>query len=252
MGPGRGQSTVGRGQQHFRLLGEGAVNLLYFPQRDLGLGQGIAGQPGGQQYDAPFDAQRYDRYFQPPVAGGCRIEVGERRREVPRRKGGQRAILHRIERFQVLPDLGVQSGRGNVIGVSPAGRPQPQVSARAGVERAGRPEQVARLPQHDHRVPCVFQGRREPAQAEVHDRAAVQHPRGQDTAGPAHGRLEGGQPGRRPAREDERHAQAGEDLGFPLDRAGAAGLAQRLAQLTDPGLDVAEVTQHDPRGLMGH
>ena len=64
--------------------------------------------------------------------------------------------------------------------------------------------------------------------------------------------VEGGQPGRRPAREDERHAQAGEYLGLALGRAGAAGLAQRLAQFTDPGLDVAEVAQHDPRGLMSH
>ena len=35
------------------------MNLLDFPQRGLGFGQGIAGQPGGQQHGAPFDAQRY-------------------------------------------------------------------------------------------------------------------------------------------------------------------------------------------------
>ena len=64
--------------------------------------------------------------------------------------------------------------------------------------------------------------------------------------------LEGRQPGRRPAREDERYAQAGEHIGLALGRAGTAGLAQCLAQFTDPGLDVAVVAQHDPRGLMGH
>ena len=43
------------------------------------------------------------------------------------------------------------------------------------------------------------------------------------------------------ARENEGHAQAGEHLGLALGRAGAASLAQCLAQFTDPGLDVAEV-----------
>ena len=101
-------------------------------------------------------------------------------------------------------------------------------------------------------MPRVFQGSREPAQAEEHDRAPGQHPCGQDTTGPAHGVVEGGQPGRRPAREDERYAQAGEYIGFTLGLTSTAGLAQRLAQFTDPGLDVAVVAQHDRRRLMSH
>jgi hypothetical protein len=120
------------------------------------------------------------------------------------------------------------------------------------VKRASRPEQVARAPQHHDRVPRVLQGRRKPAQGVEHDRAPVQDPRRQDTTGPAHGGVECGQPGRRPVGEDERCAEAGEYVGFALGRAGAAGLAQRQAQFTDPGLDVAEVAQHDPRGLMSH
>ena len=108
------------------------------------------------------------------------------------------------------------------------------------------------MPQHGDRVPRVFQGLRIPAQAEEHDRAAVPDPCRRHAAGLAHGGLEGSQSGRRPARENERHAQAGQHLGLTLGRAGAAGLAQCLAQFTDPGLDVAVVTQHDPRSLMGH
>ena len=178
--------------------------------------------------------------------------TGQRGREVSGCEGGPRAIGHRVERFQFLPDGGVQPGGGNVIGIGPAGRPQVQVNAGPGVQRASCPEQVARLPQHGDRVPRVFQSRREPAQGVEHDRAAVPDPGRRHATGPAHGGLEGGQPGRRPARENERHAQAGEDLGLALGRAGAAGLAQCLAQFTDPGLDVAVVAQHDPRGLMGH
>lgn len=101
-------------------------------------------------------------------------------------------------------------------------------------------------------MPHVFQDRRVPAQDEEHDRAPVPHPRGQDTTGPAHGGVEGGQPSRRPAREDERQAQAGEYIGFAVGRPGAASQAQRLAQFTDTGLYVAAVAQHDPGGLMGH
>ena len=46
----------------------------------------------------------------------------------------------------VLPDFGEQPRGGKVIGVGTAGRPQPQVGARAGVQRASRPEQIARPP----------------------------------------------------------------------------------------------------------
>jgi hypothetical protein len=252
LGLGRGQGAVGRHQQKFRLLVERGADFRYFPQRGLGFRQGIVDQPGGQQHGAPFDAHRYGRHLQPLVAGGRRIEVGQRGWEVPRRVGGQRPIEHRSERFQFLSDGGVQPYGRNVIGVGPAGRPQPQVGARAEVKRASRPEQIARAPQHDDRVPRVFQSGREPAQSEEQDSPPVQHLRRQDTRGPAQGGFEGGQPGRRPAREEERHAQAGQDIGFTLGRARAAGLAQCLAQFTDPGLDVAEVAQHDPRGLMGH
>ena len=90
-------------------------------------------------------------------------------------------------------------------------------------------------------MPRVFQGGRELTQVEEHGGTPVPDPGRHHTIRPAHGGLDGGQPGRRPARENEGHAQAGEHLGLALGRAGAASLAQCLAQFTDPGLDVAEV-----------
>ena len=72
LGLRRGQRAVGRLEQQFRLLRNQAMDLLHFPQRGLGLGQGVVGQPGRQQHVTPFAAQRYGRYVQPPIAQGRR------------------------------------------------------------------------------------------------------------------------------------------------------------------------------------
>jgi len=85
------------------------------------------------------------------------------------------------------------------------------------------------------------------AQGIEHNPAPVQYLRGPGTAGPAQSGFEAASRPR-PAAKRAPH-QAGQDIGLalgePVRRAGAAP-----AQFTDPGLDVAEIAQHDPRGLM--
>ena len=64
--------------------------------------------------------------------------------------------------------------------------------------------------------------------------------------------VECGESVRRPACVGERQAQGGQHISFALGRAGPAGQTQRGAQLTDPRIDITDIAQNDPRGLMGH
>jgi hypothetical protein len=135
------------------------------------------------------------------------------------------------------------------VGGRAAGRSDAQVGHSAGVERASRPEPVAASLQDGDRVPQVLQGRRVLAQTPQHVPAPVQDPARHRPAGELRRAVQGGQPGRGPARLHEGDAQGGQDVGLPLHRACPAGQAEGGPELGDAGPDITEIAQDNSGSL---
>ena len=248
-----GQRAVGRHQQQFGLLGGPAMGVLDITDRRVRLGQRVAGQPGRQQHGAPVDAEGWYRHTERPVAGRGHIKAGKGGRQVSQREGSHRAIVHHVDRFQLLAGFGEQALGGREISVGAARRPQRHVNQRPGAQAREQSTPVARAPQHDDRLTKIVQGRRVPAEGPQRNAAAVQHPA--QSAAPldsCKARSNAARPVRRPAREDECYSQAGQHLSFAFRRAGPACQAQRVTQLAKACVDITELAQHDSRGLMSH
>ncbi len=109
--------------------------------------------------------------------------------------------------FKVLAGLRVQVTGGRKVCAGAAGRPDVQVSEPAGIKRAGRPELVTGALQDADSPAEIFESGPVPAEEPQHRAAAVQHSPQRYAAGKRDGTIEGGEPGRRPARVDERRAQ---------------------------------------------
>jgi hypothetical protein len=75
------------------------------------------------------------------------------------------------------------------------------------------------------RTTQVIQRRRKPAERPQRHTAPVQDPPSQDTASQMNGTVEGGEPVRRPADEDQRNSESSQHIGFAIWRASPAGQA---------------------------
>src|SRR5262249_56026617 len=97
--------------------GEGGVRL----------GQGIAGQPGGEQHVAPVDREFQQWYREPPVPLPGLVQAGQRGREVPGPVGDDPTVVPGEGHLDGLAGGGVQVVGAGQGGLGPVGRAAGQV-----------------------------------------------------------------------------------------------------------------------------
>ena len=212
--------------------------------RIVGLDQGIAGQAGRQEYRALVDEQVRHENAQPIEQDLGIVEVGERSREVTTGMSRQPAFLARRRVIRLLTAFGPQGLDPGVVSVGPVDVAHGEVRRGPVVQGTRFPDQVARVRQQVNGGPRVPQS----LGVATHDPQSVgladQNPAGWDTAAVTQRRVEDSQSMPRLPGQEQGHAQAREDVGFPVHVSGLARKPLRGLQLADCFTDITEVPEY--------
>ena len=239
-----------RGQQQFRLLGGLAADPLEILDGLLRLAQRVAGQTRREQHRAPVQAEVGQRHLQRRVAPGRLIQAAQRRGEIAGTERDDGPVVHQVGGFDLLVGPGEQPlGRSEIVG-RPPGTALGQVDQGPGGQRAARPDDVPGPAQRGHRPVQVAERLRVAAQGPEHDGPAMQDAGRPDAAGLPPGLVERGQPGAGPAGVGQRDPEGGARVRLAGGRPGLLGGPHRGPQFDQGRVQVTELTQHHPGGMV--
>ena len=179
------------------------------------------------------------------------VEEGEGGRQVTAGERGGAAVVERRGVLEALAGPGEQLLGAGVVLVGARDGAEREVGLGAVAERPSLPDQVVgaaeqvdgplRRPEH------VGVAAQQPQRVGQPDLDAT----GRRTDGAVGGLLDLGQPPGRVPGHHQRHAVRRADVGLVLRVSGAVGAPDRGPELLERLVDVAEVAQHDARGLVG-
>jgi hypothetical protein len=221
-------------------------------QGRLDAGQRVRGQAGREQHGAAVQRGVGHAGAEVGVAAGRVVEVAQRARQVAGGERDQRPVMPRVGDLEPLAGSGEEAFGRRQAGLRAVGRAHGQVGQCGGGERARLPEGVARLAGQRDRLAQVSLGllvaARDVQRAAAADQDAAEFGAAGDGGD---GVVERGQPGLGAARHHQRGPQRGEHVRLAVRVRGRPGQPGRPPELADRRAHVAEVAQHDRRGLMG-
>ena len=240
----------GRGIEQLGAPGRRAMLPLDRGHCRVDLAQRIPCQACRQQHCALVDEQVRFEDAQLVIQHLGMVEVGERSGEVPAGVRGQSAFLAGGCVVRLLAAFEPQRLHPSVVPVSPLDVAHSEVDRCLPVQGTRFPDQVARPGELANCGPGVPQGLGIAAQDVADSGPADQDPAGQDATAALQQGIQNRQAAPGLPSQNQGGAQAGGDIGFPVQVPGLAREPARILELLDRFPDIAEVSEDQPGRLV--